>query len=247
MDIERALQWAEWKPEEAGERANQASWSGCCEQEYRWMHKTITEDLPCQKGVIVEIGSWLGSSTIILAAAAQEIAARVYSIDTFHLGALRNQEHIGLDEGTDRFWLYRMNRTRLLKAGLAPFVNNIIGDSLTVGQDVAFNGVLFLWIDGYHRYPQALREWELYVHNVVSGGVIGIHDAQEVGGAKDCIAEIEQKPEFNRFFSEWDCPPLGPQEINPSVVHNDLRWLTRAWRRETLPLDMRDDPGAIVD
>ena len=227
MDVDEALRWA-----------GRVS-CGCNEQEYRWIWETIVSAPGHVDGRVIEIGSWRGAGTLVMAAACEERGFKLLSIDTWHLGVLERQHltasETKLQEGPVTFDLF-MDCTRLLvEAGLRRHVIQIVGDSLEVAERVLWphnHDVVFLWIDGWHEHPQAYLEWRAYHNLVRQGGVVGFHDAQEVDGAKRSLRVIEEEGGFEGWV-EVDVPQLGaPARPSPgSTIDNQGPWRTRAWRR----------------
>jgi len=205
---------------------------GCSEDEYRWMYQTCIEDLPGGPGVLVEIGSWYGASTVVLGSAAQELNTWLVSIDTFHLGFFPHEDQYNYDAGRDKCDLVRDNARRILNAGIRSHVHTHIADSVEHAKVCPIPDIKFLWIDGYHRYPQALTEWRAYAPQVMPGGIVGIHDAQEPGGAKNCIEELEQDGDFEGW-TEIKLPDLKmPLQLNEFDLDHKKQWLIRAWRKD---------------
>jgi predicted O-methyltransferase YrrM len=124
-------------------------------------------------GLIVEIGSFRGRSTIVLASAAP-VDAEVVAIDP-HAGNDRGpQELDGFEEqaATD-FDTFNLNLTA---AGVADRVRHLrmfSDDALhTIDRPIDV-----LYIDGAHRYAPARADIAAYGARVTDGGVMMIHDS----------------------------------------------------------------------
>ena len=124
-------------------------------------------------GRIVEIGSFRGRSTIVLAMAAPP-RAEVVAIDP----------HAGNDRGPRELHGYaaEANRDRvafegnLARAGVADRVRHVAAFSTAAQEEVA-GPIDVLYVDGAHRYAPAradLRDWG---QRVAEGGTLLIHDA----------------------------------------------------------------------
>jgi predicted O-methyltransferase YrrM len=122
---------------------------------------------------IVEIGSFRGRSTIVLAAAATEGVA-IVAIDP-HAGTDRGPEEINgfeIEAGSD----HEVFTTNLAAAGVADRVRHVREFSDGAQQSVA-GTIAVLYIDGAHRYGPArsdIRDWGARVE---AGGTLLIHDS----------------------------------------------------------------------
>jgi predicted O-methyltransferase YrrM len=125
-----------------------------------------------QGGQIVEIGSYQGRSTIVLARAAAETVS-VLAIDP-HAG---NDRSPGVREGSpaegqrDHVAFEENLRSR----GLTERVRHIRSPSQTAHEDVE-GDIDFLFVDGSHRYREALDDLRHWGARVRSGGTMCVHD-----------------------------------------------------------------------
>ena len=220
MDIDAALDWA-------GRLS-----CGCSEAEYAWMYETIMDAPDVENATVLEIGSWTGPGTVVMAAACQERGFNMVSLDTWHLGLVEGQGHISVDQGKDQFWLFRNNTQRLIDAGLRPVVTQVVANSQIVGKFLDVSPLVFLWIDAGHGYPAALVEFRDFGEALVRGGVVGFHDAQEKNGAALCIKQLQDAGDLDGY-TEVDLPALGTMPpVRPgSTIDHTGPWWTRAWRR----------------
>jgi predicted O-methyltransferase YrrM len=124
-------------------------------------------------GTIVEIGSFRGRSTIVLATAADP-SVDIIAIDP-HAGNDRGPQEIAgfADEAADDHSVFLAN---LAAAGVDDRVRHIREFS-----DTAFalveGPVDVLYIDGAHRYAPALADIESWGERVADGGTMLIHDS----------------------------------------------------------------------
>lgn len=123
------------------------------------------------KGVIVEIGSWQGKSTICLAGAS-EAGARVpiYAIDP-HQDSYVHEDFLG--KGKSTLEIFKKN---IEAAGVNSLVCPIVAKS-----EEAVRGwnkpIEFLWIDGDHHYSEVKKDFTLWASFVIEGGTIAFHDS----------------------------------------------------------------------
>lgn len=122
---------------------------------------------------IVEIGSFQGRSTIVLASAAPE-GVEVIAIDP-HAGNDRGpQEFEGFEEAAEAD--HAQFLANLERAGVADRVRHMrMYSAQALGE---FDGsVALLYIDGAHRYRAALADVRRWGSRVADGGELLIHDA----------------------------------------------------------------------
>lgn len=134
-------------------------------------------------GTIVEIGTYCGKSTVLLAAAAATCGARVCTVD-HHGGSEEHQpgweyhDPELVDPVTGRFDTLTAFRRTMIRAGLADEVIALVGQSATVAS-VWGGPIRFLFIDGGHTDAAAARDYDGWSPHVVVGGAIAIHDVFE--------------------------------------------------------------------
>jgi predicted O-methyltransferase YrrM len=130
-------------------------------------------------GVIVEIGSWQGKSTICLAAGAMAgRGARVVAIDP-HRGTSLHGE----DETTEPAL-----RRNLERAGVADQVEVVVATSeeAEVGWE---RPVSLLWIDGDHAYESAKNDLGTWEGHVMPGAAVAMHDTFLEEGPERVVRE----------------------------------------------------------
>lgn len=130
------------------------------------------------KGEVVEIGSWKGKSTVVLALALQETGGgKVHAIDP-HTG---NPEH-GKVQTFEEF------KENVRKAGVEANVAPIVKPSkeAAVGWTAP---VRLLWIDGNHSYDFVKTDFEVWDPHLVNGGVVAFHDSIHAEGVSRVLKE----------------------------------------------------------
>lgn len=124
-------------------------------------------------GTIVEIGSFRGRSTIVLASAAAPSAA-IVAIDP-HAGNDRGPQEIDgfTDEAADDHGVFLAN---LASAGVAERVRHLrmFSDAALSEVDGAID---VLYIDGAHRYAPARADMSAWGARLADGGTMLIHDS----------------------------------------------------------------------
>lgn len=124
-------------------------------------------------GRIVEIGSFRGKSTIVLASAALD-AVEVIAIDP-HAGSDRGpQEFVGYE--TEAATDHEMFVANLKATGVADRVRHVRSYSDAAHAEVS-DPVDVLYIDGAHRFAPARRDIAEWGSRVAEGGTMLIHDS----------------------------------------------------------------------
>jgi hypothetical protein len=123
------------------------------------------------QGAIVEIGSYHGKSTVLLAHAARAAGREpVVAIDP-HLGGAVKPFHDTLARG-----------------GVTDHVKPIVATSDAAAE--SWRGpVRLLWIDGAHTYEQVRRDFHNWTPFLVDGGIVAFHDTYEYEGVRRVIDE----------------------------------------------------------
>jgi predicted O-methyltransferase YrrM len=124
-------------------------------------------------GRIVEIGSFRGRSTIVLALAASA-GVELVAIDP-HGGGDRGPQEITPDvqRGQEDFDAFRSNLERAGVTGRVHHVRLPSDDALCEAQ----GAIDVLYVDGAHRYAPARGDIERWGVRVAPGGVMLIHDS----------------------------------------------------------------------
>lgn len=131
-------------------------------------------------GLICEVGTYCGKSTLYLAAAARTAGARVVTVD-HHRGSEENQagweyhDAALVDPRTGRMDTLPSLRRTLEGAAVEDVVTVVVGRSEQVGGWWTTPAAL-LFLDGGHSEEQAQADYEAWERHVEPGGVLVIHD-----------------------------------------------------------------------
>lgn len=146
-------------------------------------HLALNDGIRVGKGVIVEIGSWKGKSTVILGYACKQIGTLCYAIDP----------HTGSPEHGD-VWTFNEFKRNIKMANLEEVVIPIVKNSEAAHQGWTLP-IRFLWIDGNHTYHFVKSDFLLWQPFVVEGGIVAFHDSVLAQGVYKVVREL--------FFSSW--------------------------------------------
>lgn len=123
------------------------------------------------KGAIVEIGSWMGKSTICLAAGSKiSHRSKVAAIDP-HKGEYTRNNKIGKKSPT-----FKKFQKNVSEVGLLSYVNPIIATSQKAAKNWK-KPIKLLFIDGLHDYKNTHLDYSLWSPFVQNNGIIAFHDA----------------------------------------------------------------------
>lgn len=148
------------------------------------------------RGIILEIGSWKGKSTIWLAKASLSgPKVKVYAVDP-HTGSPEHKEQFGT---VDTFSDFKQNIER---AGVTETVIPIVKTSMQAAQEWDGSPIEFLWIDGAHEYEMVKQDFDLWSPYVVEGGTIAFHDTGLRSGTQGPKEFVEQHIFPSRFFKD---------------------------------------------
>lgn len=131
----------------------------------------------------LEIGTWCGTSAVLLGAAAREAGSVVFTID-HHRGSEENQpgwewhDPALVDPEAGRIDTLPFFRRTIMRAGLEEEVIGIIGRAPTVAAHWR-TPVALLFIDGGHTDEHVTNDYEGFARWVEHGALLAIHDVFE--------------------------------------------------------------------
>lgn len=130
-----------------------------------------------ENGVIVEIGSWKGKSTIWLAKGSKVgNKLKVYAIDP-HTGSSEHKERYGK---VSTFAEFKQN---IKNAKVDDIVIPIVKTSEEAVK-IFDEPVEFIFIDGAHEYELVKLDFKLWFPKLIDGGIIAFHDTTWWAGPK---------------------------------------------------------------
>lgn len=142
------------------------------------------------KGVIVEVGSWKGKSTIWLGHGSRDgHNLRIHAIDP-HTGSPEHQQNAA------GVWTFDEFQRNIQAAGVSDLVAPHVDYSVAAAK--GFNEpVEFAFIDGQHEYEAVKADFEAWFPKVIEGGIIAFHDTTGWPGPRKVVADsLFKSPHF---------------------------------------------------
>jgi predicted O-methyltransferase YrrM len=173
-----------------------------------------------KEGAIVEIGSFEGYSTILLARAARKSGNKVTSVDP-HTGRMCQSDENETPLVGDTW--QRLN-TNIHRAGVADTVQALKYYS----EDAALTWqkpVALLFIDGSHRYEDVKKDLLVWRRHLIPGAIVVFHDIW-ISGVRRVIAENVL---LSAAFGHFRFAPCCMLAANYGTKSNNLMQRT-LWR-----------------
>ncbi len=150
----------------------------------------------CREGPIVEIGSWKGKSTTILALASKAgHKALVYAIDP-HVGSPEHQK-----DGSS-VWTFDEFRRNMDRVGASDVVRPLVMTSAEAARGFREKASL-VWIDGAHEYEMVLIDIDSWTPHLAPGGIVAFHDTNWEGPARVVKERLYRGRDFRNIrFTE---------------------------------------------
>ncbi len=155
--------------------------------------------------VIVEVGSYLGASSVFLAIGAKGTGGVVYCVDTWANDAM--------SEGSrDTYQEFLSNTKRV-----ADYIRPLRGRSLEMAAQFG-ESIDLLFVDGDHSYEAASDDLRAWLPKLKDGGVVVCHDYGWKEGVKRAVEEL-----------------ISPVQLSPGRLVSGTYWArVRGTRRDPL-------------
>jgi len=134
------------------------------------------------RGLIVEIGSWKGKSTIWLARGSKAgNKVKICAIDP-HTGCIEHRER------NIKVWTFEEFRENIRNAKVDDIIVPMVKTSKEAAQDFK-EPVEFVFVDGDHKYELVKLDFELWFPKLVKGGIMAFHDVRGRNGPRKVFRE----------------------------------------------------------
>lgn len=168
------------------------------------------------RGAIVEIGSWKGRSTIVLAAGSRAAAQSVVHAVDPHLGLARH----GAGPTFSQF------QANIAAAGVADLVQSHVQSSADAARGFQ-QPVELIYIDGAHDYAAVLDDFTRWFPKVLDGGVMAFHDTVGYPGPRRVVREhVYRSRRFRRvrFADSLTYAEKVTRNTPMERLGNEMRW-----------------------
>ena len=123
--------------------------------------------------IAVEVGSWKGFSTSVIARSIKSWNGKVYAVD--HWKGNEGVEHHGLAHTDDIFSIFRTNMKTQKLDNIYPMVM----DSVDASRIFLDGSVDFIFIDADHRYSGIKNDLQHWLPKIKKGGIVAGHDCED--------------------------------------------------------------------
>jgi len=158
---------------------------GWFEDDEAWALHEVVREHPSSSAsgpTVVEIGSWHGRSTIVIARALQARGeGLVYAIDPHSGTAIHAAEGV-----TDTYQAFLEN---IQKAGVADYVRPIRALATVARSQFAARSVDVLLVDGAHEYDDVIRDIEDWSSALADVASVAFHDARSEESVMRAISD----------------------------------------------------------
>jgi predicted O-methyltransferase YrrM len=163
------------------------------------------------KGVIVEIGSWKGKSTICLAKGSKSSKqVKIYAVDPHTgMGGLYGEDIHTFDQ-------FKEN---IETAGVSDIIVPLVTTSENAVEMIK-EPIELIFIDGGHDYADVKRDFELWFPRIMDGGTMAFHDAvwQAHKGPSRLVKE---RVYGTKYFRDVSFPKRGATIVYATKVKNN--------------------------
>jgi predicted O-methyltransferase YrrM len=144
------------------------------------LYYSLLCSLPAREPVVIETGTNLGFSTIVLAQALADAGrgGTVRTVDIDPDAIAKARDHVD-------------------RAGLSAHVEFVTGDSVAFLRGLDVERIDFAFLDGSHEQDDVLAEFDLVRSRVVAAGGKIYFDNTSAGGVAEALAEIRRRGDGN--------------------------------------------------
>ena len=166
----------------------------------------------------VEIGSYLGRSTVFCARSNQAlgIGGRVTAIDP-HTGDRKQREIFGMS----KIPTFDMFHSFIVLAGVEQLVDPVIATSNEAAEDWT-EPFQFLFVDGWHGYEAVLADGRAWVPMLAEDGVVVFDDALAFEEVRRAIAVLEREGTIHLWGHFYGQAYAGRSSAPPRSVQKLL-------------------------
>ncbi len=168
---------------------------------------------------IVEIGSFLGRSTVLLALAAKRAGAEsvVVAVDP-HTGDRQQLERLG----TDTLPSFALFQEHCRAAGVADIIRPVVATSADAAKDWR-DDIDLLYVDGWHSYDAVVADGRAWLPHLIPGGVAVFDDYVAYPQVGRAIHDLTSVAEFHLWANLFGQAIGGKVPIPVPGVQRSVR------------------------
>ena len=198
------------------------------------LYRTLVEQRPA---VVVEIGSYLGRSTILFASVLKALGdgGRVIAVDP-HTGDRQQIERFGVDT-LPSLDLYRRH---IDAAGHGDVVETVVARSVDAA--ARWDGEAdFVFVDGWHSYEAVLADAKAWLPHLSARGIVVFDDYLQYSEVRAAVDDVVEMSGLTFYGSAFGQAYTGLAPAPPAGVEPVLRVAQRRpYRRWHTPQPWRD-------
>jgi MMP 1-O-methyltransferase len=166
-------------------------------------------------GVIVEIGSWKGKSTIWLGSGSKAgNKVKVYAIDP-HTGSSEHQKE------SEKVWTFEEFKKNITNAKVDDIISPIVKTSEEAAKN--FNEPIeLIFIDGAHEYESVKLDYDLWFPKVLNDGIMAFDDTVGWEGPKQVVDDNVYKSNHFKKVKIVDSITLA-QKVKQNSLKDRLK------------------------
>ena len=164
--------------------------------------KTLAESVGKPSLKFLEVGNWLGESTLVLAEVAKKHFGKLYCVDWWKGNVGTELETIASKE--DIFTLFWQ---RICQEGFEDVVVTIRGSSDAAAEILRDQTFDLIFIDGDHRYQAVCLDLKFYEPKLAPWGILLGHDYLHIPGVEKAVKEFaeDRSGKYRLQIFEHDC------------------------------------------
>ena len=184
---------------------------------------------------VVEIGSYLGRSTVFFALATRQVnpRGRVVAIDP-HTGDRQQLEGLS----ADRLPSFELFRQHCRAAGVEDIVDARVTTSLDAAEGWS-ESIDLLYVDGWHSYDAVIADGEAWLPHLSSGGVVVFDDYAAYDEVRQAVHDLADRGLYN-FWGQVFGQAAGGAAAEPPPAARRALLLSRGGLRRRFSRGQRD-------
>jgi predicted O-methyltransferase YrrM len=180
------------------------------------IYGAIRADVPT---VIVEIGSYLGRSTVFFGLCMKHLntSGRVVAIDP-HTGDRQQLEALAVDHLAS----FQLFRQHCRAAGVEPWVDARRCTSLEAAEGWS-EPIDLLYVDGWHSYDAVLEDGRAWLPHLTERGVVFFDDYKVYAEVRRAVDQLAAESRFHLWGTIFGQAVGGTQPTPPAPIKRAIR------------------------